>query len=85
MAAQWVYCEACPKTPGFGTFVANSTIMRNLAITFLAVTSFAIGCKPAAEKPADVSPSATTAQFDKVKTETKEASHEMKEYTYADS
>ena len=59
--------------------------MRNLAITFLAVTSFAIGCKPAAEKPADVSPSATTAQFDKVKTETKEASHEMKEYTYADS
>jgi chromosome segregation ATPase len=58
--------------------------MKHLAITFLAVTSFAIGCKPAAERPAGVSPGATAEQFDKVKKETKEASHEMKEYTYAE-
>ena len=55
--------------------------MKNtlLAIGFLAITAFAVGCKPAAEEPK------TTAseQFDKVKKETKEAAQDMKDYAFA--
>jgi len=50
-----------------------------LAITFLAVAAFVAGCKPSEEKAAPD----TSAQFDKVKKETKEAAQEMKDYTYA--
>ena len=51
----------------------------SLAITFVAVAAFSVGCKPSEEK----SGADTSAQFDKVKKETKEASQEMKDYTYA--
>ena len=50
-----------------------------LAITFLTVAAFSVGCKPSEEKTA----ADTSAQFDKVKKETKEAAQEMKDYTYA--
>jgi hypothetical protein len=58
--------------------------MKHLAITFFAVTAFAVGCKPAAERSADESHSDRADQFDKVKMATKEATHEMKEYAYAE-
>ena len=47
-----------------------------LTITFLAVTAFAVGCKPSEEK-------STSQEIEKVKSETKAAAHEMKDYTYA--
>ena len=52
--------------------------MKNtlLAITFLAVAAFAVGCKPAE----DTSPAG---QLDKVKTETKADAQAMKDYTFA--
>jgi hypothetical protein len=50
--------------------------MKHLAITVLAITAFAVGCKPSAEQT-------TAEQFDKVKKETKEAAQDMKDYTYA--
>jgi len=53
--------------------------MKHLAITFLAVTAFAVGCKPSAEQDRQ----ATAEQFDKVKKETKEAAQDMKDYTFA--
>jgi cytochrome c556 len=54
-----------------------------LAITFLAVAAFSIGCKPSEEKAATQNREATAEQFDKVKKETKEAAQEMKDYAYA--
>jgi cytochrome c556 len=54
----------------------KDTYMKHLAITFLAITAFAVGCKPSAEQT-------TAEQFDKVKKETKEAAQDMKDYTYA--
>jgi chromosome segregation ATPase len=53
--------------------------MKNIAITFLAITAFAVGCKPSA----DSDQKTTADQLDKVKTETKEAAQDMKDYTYA--
>jgi len=52
--------------------------MKNmkLKITFLALTAFAVGCKPSEEK-------ATSHQIEKVTQETREAAQEMKDYTYA--
>ncbi len=52
--------------------------MKNtlLAITFIAVTAFAAGCKPAQEN-------STAQQLDKVKTETKADAQEMKDYAFA--
>jgi predicted nucleic acid-binding Zn-ribbon protein len=52
--------------------------MKNtlLAITFVAVTAFAVGCKPSEE-------SSTAQQLDKVKTETKADAQAMKDYTFA--
>jgi hypothetical protein len=50
-----------------------------LAVTCLAVLAAAAGCKPSAEQDR----SATAQQFDKVKTETQEAAHAMKDYAYA--
>ncbi len=60
-------------------------IMKNtlLPITFLAITAFAVGCKPSAENSADENRKATSEQFDKVKKETKEAAQDMKDYAYA--
>jgi cytochrome c556 len=54
-----------------------------LAITFLAVAAFAIGCNPSEEKAVMENREATSRQFDKVKTETKQAAQEMKDYAYA--
>ena len=52
--------------------------MKNtlLAITFLAVTAFAAGCKPAEDN-------STAQQLDKVKTETKADAQAMKDYAFA--
>jgi hypothetical protein len=49
----------------------------SLAITFLAITAFAVGCKPADEN------STPQQQLDKVKTETKADAQEMKNYAFA--
>jgi chromosome segregation ATPase len=53
--------------------------MKNtpLAITFLTITAFAVGCKPADEN------STPQQQLDKVKTETKADAQEMKDYAFA--
>ena len=56
---------------------------KRLAISFLAVIAFTVGCKPAAEQSAAENREATAAQFDKVKKETKEATQDMKDYAYA--
>jgi hypothetical protein len=56
---------------------------KNLAIAFLSVAAFAVGCKPTEEQSAAKNQEATTAQIDKVKKETKEAAQEIKDYTYA--
>ncbi len=56
---------------------------KTLAITFLAITAFAVGCKPSAEQSATETREATAQQFEKVKTETKEATQDMKDYTLA--
>jgi chromosome segregation ATPase len=56
---------------------------KQLAIAFLAVTAFAVGCKPTAEKSADQNRQTTAEQFDKVKKETKEAAQEMNHYAFA--
>jgi len=61
------------------THATKETFMKHLAITFLAVTAFAVGCKPSAEQDRQ----ATAEQFDKVKKETKEAAQDMKDYTFA--
>ena len=52
--------------------------MKNtlLAITFLAIATFAVGCKPSEDN-------STSQQLDKVKTETKADAQEMKDYAYA--
>jgi ElaB/YqjD/DUF883 family membrane-anchored ribosome-binding protein len=49
---------------------------RLLAITFLAVTAVAVGCKPAQDN-------STSQQLDKVKTETKADAQAMKDYAFA--
>lgn len=54
-----------------------------LAITFLAVATFSVGCKPSEEKAATENRNATAKQFDKVKEATKEAAQGMKDYTFA--
>ncbi|HEY0551790.1 MAG TPA: hypothetical protein VGF13_19450 [Verrucomicrobiae bacterium] len=54
---------------------------KTLAITFLAVAAFAVGCKPAAEKsPAEMN---VHAAGDKVETKTKEAAQANKELAQA--
>jgi len=56
----------------------NDTIIKykNLVISLLIVAAFAVACKPSEEK-------STQQQLDKVKTETKEAAQDMKDYTFA--
>lgn len=55
----------------------ENTTMKHikLTITFLALTAFAVGCKPSEEK-------ATSQQIEQIAQETKEAAEEMKDYTY---
>ncbi|MBN2507710.1 MAG: hypothetical protein JXQ71_13560 [Verrucomicrobia bacterium] len=55
---------------------------KQMAIAFLAITAFAVGCKPSAEPAGDQDPNATAEQFDKVKQETQEAAQAMKDYAY---
>lgn len=73
----WVQSEIYEET--------NDTIMKNtlLTIACLALTAFAVGCKPSAENSADENRKTTSEQLDKVKAETKEAAHDMKDYAYA--
>ena len=52
---------------------------QHLAITFFAITAFAVGCKPSAEQDRLT----TGEQLEKVKQETKEAAQDMKDYTFA--
>ena len=56
---------------------------QKLVITFLSVAAVAVGCKPSAEKSATENREPTAQQFDKVKTETKEAAQAMKDYAFA--
>lgn len=51
--------------------------------TCLAVTAFAVGCKPSEEKTAAANREATAQQIDKVTKETKEVAQDMKDYAYA--
>jgi cytochrome c556 len=55
---------------------------KNLLLTLFAVSAFAVGCDRS-ERSETESREATAKQFDKVKTETKEAAQDMKDYTYA--
>ena len=48
---------------------------KNLLVTLLAVSAFAVGCN---KEPT------TSQQLDKVQTETKQAAQDMKDYTYAE-
>lgn len=54
----------------------NNTDMKNktLAITFLSLAAFAVGCNKE---------QTTSQQLDKIKTETKEVAQDMKDYTFA--
>jgi len=54
-----------------------------LAITFLAVAAFIVGCKPSGDKAATENREATARQFGTVKEATKETAQEMKDYTFA--
>jgi Skp family chaperone for outer membrane proteins len=56
---------------------------KKLLITFLSVAVVAVGCKPSVEKTAAENREAAAQQFDKVKTETKEAAQAMKDYAFA--
>ncbi|MDB6023056.1 MAG: hypothetical protein JWQ04_2913 [Pedosphaera sp.] len=49
---------------------------KTLILSLLAVTALAVACKPSDD-------TSTQQQFDKVKLETKDASQNMKDYTYA--
>ena len=56
---------------------------NTLALIFLVVAAFAAGCKPAEEKSAAETREAMTAEYDKAKKETKEATQDLKAYAYA--
>jgi hypothetical protein len=59
----------------------KSNMIKNtfLALAFVALTAFAVGCKPSAEQDSKT----TAEQLDKVKEKTKEAAQDMKDYTFA--
>jgi hypothetical protein len=61
----------------------NMITNGRLAITFLTITVFAVGCKPSTEQPTTENPKATAEQFARVKQETNRAAQEMKDYAYA--
>ena len=54
----------------------------NLLLALIAVSAFAVGCQQS-EKSETENREATAKQLDKVKTETKEAAQDVKDYTYA--
>jgi hypothetical protein len=58
--------------------------MKHLDITFLEVSAFAVGCTPAAEMSVVQYHRAAADKVDKVKTEAKEATHEIKEHAYTE-
>jgi cytochrome c556 len=62
----------------------KTTIMKHkyLLITLLGAAALAVGCDQS-NKPAAQNSETTAKQLDKVKTETKEAAQDMKDYTYA--
>jgi cytochrome c556 len=55
---------------------------RNLLVALLAISAFAVGCKPS-EQSATENREATAKQLDKVQTKATEAAQDMKDYTYA--
>ena len=55
---------------------------KNLLITLLAVSAFAVGCKPSEQSAAE-NREAMGKQLDKVQTKATEAAQDMKDYTYA--
>lgn len=69
--------EICDRT--------KDLIMKNtlLPLTLLTLTAFAVGCNPSADNSANENRKTTSEQLDKVKAETKEAAHDMKDYAYA--
>jgi cytochrome c556 len=56
--------------------------MKHLLLVLLAVAAFAVGCERS-DKSATGNREATAKQLDKVKTETRAAARDMKDYTYA--
>ncbi len=55
---------------------------KNLLLALLAISALAVGCGQS-EKSETENREATAKQFDKVKTEAKEAAQDMKDYAYA--
>jgi len=55
---------------------------KNLLITLLVVSAFAVGCKPS-EPSVTENRDAMAKQLDKVQTKTTEAAQDLKDYTYA--
>lgn len=49
---------------------------KNLFVTFLPLTAFAVGCKPAEEK-------STSGQIERLTQQTKDVSQDMKDFTFA--
>lgn len=59
--------------------------MKNtlLAVTFVAVTAFSVGCEPATKTSATETEKPIAQQLDKVKKDTNEAARDMQDYAYA--
>jgi cytochrome c556 len=55
---------------------------KHLLLALIAVSAFAVGCQQS-DKSETENREATATQLDKVKTETKEAAQDVKDYTYA--
>lgn len=65
------------------THSATQLFVKPLTIAFLALTVFAVGCKPSAETTPTATRETAAAQLDKVKQETKEAAQTTKDFAYA--
>jgi cytochrome c556 len=61
----------------------NSMKCAQLAIALLALSAFAVGCKPASEPSAPEARDATARQFERAERQTQEAARELNDYTYA--
>ncbi len=59
-------------------------IMNHLPVTIvvLALTAFAVGCKPSTEPSTTQPPGATAQQLDRMRTATQEAAQDIKDFTY---
>jgi len=60
-----------------------NTKHMQLAVACLAITAFAVGCKPSEKASAIETPKSTGEQLDDVKQEAKEAAQAMNDYAYA--